>query len=285
MEKQHDHLGRCRNDAGALVANPGGAVGDVEMSEIPRIVCRFSCGAASAVATKLALTKYGHERVAITYCDPGSEHPDNVRFRADCEKWFEHEVIVLKSENYADTWAIWDTKTFIINRYGTDCTGMLKREPTYSFARPTDILVFGYTAEETKRAAQFRKQNFEIVLETPLIEAGLGKADCLAMIERAGIEIPKMYQLGYHNNNCIGCPKGGMGYWNKIRVDFPEVFERMAATQRRMGTGSGFWRERDTGERITLDDLSPDRGNHDDEPNIECSLLCHIAEQDIGEAA
>ena len=32
--------------------------------------------------------------------------------------------------------------------------------------------------------------------------------------------------MGYNNNNCIGCIKGGMGYWNKIRVDFPEVFEK-----------------------------------------------------------
>ncbi len=58
------------------------------------------------------------------------------------------------------------------------------------------------------------------------------------MIERAGIELPAMYKLGYRNNNCIGCPKGGMGYWNKIRVDFPEVFERMAALQRELGPGS-----------------------------------------------
>ena len=36
---------------------------------------------------------------------------------------------------------------------------------------------------------------------------------------------PLMYDLGYPNNNCIGCVKGGMGYWNHIRKDFPEVFE------------------------------------------------------------
>lgn len=250
-----------------------------------RIVCRFSCGAASAVATKLAIAKYGRERVVITYCDPGSEHPDNPRFLADCERWFGHPITVLKSAEYADTWAIWDTRTFIMNRHGVDCTGLLKRAPTYEFQQPGDILVFGYTVEERRRAERFREQNFETKLETPLIDAGLTKADCLGMIERAGIELPAMYRLGYHNNNCIGCPKGGMGYWNKIRRDFPEVFERMAAIQRRMGKGSGFWRERDTGERITLDELAPDRGSHDDEPNIECSLLCHLSETDIGEAA
>lgn len=35
-----------------------------------------------------------------------------------------------------------------------------------------------------------------------------------------------MYDLGYANNNCIGCVKGGIGYWNKIRIDFPEESDR-----------------------------------------------------------
>ena len=30
-----------------------------------RIVCHFSCGAASEVATKLAISKYGHEPIVI----------------------------------------------------------------------------------------------------------------------------------------------------------------------------------------------------------------------------
>lgn len=246
----------------------------------PRIVCRFSCGAASAVATKLALRKYDPERVVITYSDPGSEHPDNKRFLADCQRWFNQEIITLKSTEYDDTWSVWEGERFIASRKGAPCTGILKREPTYGFARPDDILVFGYTAEEKDRADSFRAQNFEITLETPLIDAGLEKSDCLAMIDRAGIELPVMYRLGYKNNNCIGCPKGGMGYWNKIRVDFPDAFERMADLQRRLGPGSAFFREAD-GTRFTLDQLDPSRGNINDEPDIECSLLCHLAEQDM----
>lgn len=248
----------------------------------PRIVCRFSCGAASAVATKLTLRKYDPERVVITYSDTRSEHPDNKRFLADCQRWFNHEIIPLASDEYHDTWDVWETERFISSAKGAPCTGLLKREPTREFTRPTDILVFGYTADkrDVERAKNFREQNFEITFETPLIERGLTKADCLAMVERAGIEVPAMYKLGYQNNNCIGCPKGGMGYWNKIRVDFPETFERMAALQRELGPGSGFFREKD-GTRITLDDLDPTRGDFQNEPDIECSLLCHIAEQDL----
>lgn len=246
-----------------------------------RIVCRFSCGAPSAVATKLALAKYGHEHVVITYSDTRSEHHDNKRFLADCQSWFDHEIITLASDKYHDIWAVWEGERFIAGVGGAPCTGLLKRAPTYAFQRPGDILVFGYTVEERARAERFREQNFEQAFETPLIEAGLTKADCLAMVERAGIELPFMYRLGYRNNNCPGCPKGGMGYWNKIRRDFPETFERMAALQRELGPGSGFLRDHSANRRITLDELDPSRGNHDDEPDIECSLMCHAAEQTL----
>ncbi len=107
----------------------------------PRIVCRFSCGAASAVATKLALAKYGHERVEITYSDTNSEHVDNKRFLADCEVWFGKPVTVLTSDKFENTWDVWRKERFIASRFGAPCTGALKREPAYAFERPDDILI------------------------------------------------------------------------------------------------------------------------------------------------
>lgn len=245
-----------------------------------RVVSRFSCGVASAVATKLALRKYGHERVEITYCDPGSEHPDNKRFLADCELWFAKKIVVLKSDKYVDTWDVWQRERFIASQQGAPCTGALKREPAYAFERPGDILVIGYTADllDVARAARIRAQNFERVIETPLIEAGLTKSDCLALVERAGIGLPEMYLLGFQNNNCIGCPKGGRGYWNMIRKHFPADFARMAALQRELDVA--FWVEPD-GTRVYLDQLDPNRGVQHTEPNIDCSILCHLVEQDI----
>jgi hypothetical protein len=136
--------------------------------------------------------------------------------------------------------------------------------------------VFGYTAEESHRADRFRHENPGIELITPLIDRGLTHADCLALIERAGIELPVMYRLGFGHNNCIGCPKGGMGYWNRIRRHFPDTFDRMAHLERDIGHALNT----DTDGPVWLDQLDPDRGS-DDEPSIECSLLCALAEQDM----
>lgn len=250
-----------------------------------RIVCRFSCGAASAVATKLTLAKYSTREVVIHYSDPRSEHPDNRRFLRDCEEWFKHRVEILHSERYYDTWDVWERRNLIV-KGGTGfapCTDELKRMTAEMAQRPGDIIILGYTAEEKKRRDRTRARHPGQQIEAPLIDAGLTKADCLAIIARAGIKLPAMYLLGFNNNNCIGCPRGGMGYWNHIRKHFPDVFDRMAKLERKLGMA--ILPDGKTGERVFLDELDPSRGDMHSEPDIECSIMCHLAEQDLGEAA
>ena len=237
-----------------------------------RTVVWFSAGAASAVAAML--TVRDAPDAILAYTDPGSEHTDNDRFIGDVERWLGVTVTRLKSEKYADTWQVWNERRYLNGPSGALCTTELKKKLRQQFQQPDDVQVFGYTAEEQHRADRFRKQNPEVDLRTPLIDAGLGKSDCLAIIDRAGIALPVMYQLGYQNNNCIGCPKGGLGYWNKIRRDFPDVFDRMAKLERELNHTCS----RDDNGAVFLDELDPDRGNHADEPSFECSLLCHAVE-------
>jgi hypothetical protein len=88
-----------------------------------------------------------------------------------------------------------------------------------------------------------------------------------------------MYQLGFNNANCIGCPKGGKGYWNRVRVHFPNRFEEMAQIQDGIGPNSGFWPDpNDKEKRISLRQLDPNAGRHD-EPEIECGFACLMAEE------
>lgn len=241
-----------------------------------RTVCWFSAGAASAVATKLVLGEPYTQEVVVAYTDTGSEHDDNHRFLDDCESWFNEPIIRLRSTEYGSTWEVFRRTRFLVSPFGARCTTELKKKVRYAFERPDDVQVFGYTVEERNRAERFRSQNPGVDLRTPLIERGLSKSDCLAMLDRAGIVLPVMYRLGYRNNNCVGCVKGGMGYWNKIRRDFPDVFDRMAAQERELNVAI----LRDGGIPLFLDELDPDRGDHRHEPDFECSIMCQIAETD-----
>lgn len=251
--------------------------------KIERVVVRFSCGAPSAVVAKLMLAEFGHRRVDIVYSDTRSEHADNKRFRRDCEAWFGKEVTVLSSDLYEDIWDVFRRERFIVSHMGAKCRGALKMAPFHEFYRPSDLLCLGYTADgsDVRRAEKLRSSSVEM-MRFPLIERGLTKLDCKAIIDRAGIEIPAMYRLGFNNNNCRGCPKGGMGYWNRIREHFPEDFERMASIQRELGPGANFLKRK--GTRISLDELLPEDGIHEQEPDFECSFMCQIAEMDIAVA-
>lgn len=245
----------------------------------PRIVCQFSCGAASAVATKLTLAQHGETRdVQILNAFVKEEHPDNRRFLSDCEKWFGRKITVLRDEKYgASTVEVFRRNQFFASRKGAECTRALKRKLMDRWKNKDDVMVLGFTIEEEHR--------YDDILErfpnamAPLIEKGLTKADCLAMVERAGIELPAMYRLGYNNANCIGCVKGGEGYWNKIRRDFPERFEELATVQEAIGPGAYLFRNRTTEERFSLRELNPKSGRHN-ETLPDCSLFCEMAEQE-----
>lgn len=236
-----------------------------------RVISWFSCGAASAVATKRALIL--HPDLIPVYCDTGSEHPDNKRFLKDCEKWFGVKIKILKSKKYNDIWEVFESG-YLIGQHGAKCTTELKKKVRQDFQREDDLQIFGFDVGEQRRAALFKENNPGVDVEFPLIDREITKQDCFLELDREGIELPAMYKLGYKNNNCIGCVKGGAGYWNKIRRDFPDVFDRMAKIERKLGIT--ILRDRTGGKqktRLYLDELKPGVGRYE-ETEIVCGLFC-----------
>ena len=244
---------------------------------MPRVVSWFSCGVASAVATKLALRD--SPEAVIAYCETGAEHPDNQRFLADCEKWFERPVERIRSGKYASTWEVFEKRRYLAGVEGALCTIELKVIPRLAFQRPTDIHVFGYTADkpDADRAERLRANYPELTIRTPLIAHGVLKEACLAMVERAGIALPPLYALGFPNNNCIPCVKAtSPAYWALVRKQFPEQFKRMAKLSRELDVRLC----RIEGERAFIDEIPTD---HPTTNPIQpaCDFLCHLAEMDL----
>lgn len=251
-----------------------------------RIVMQFSCGAASAVAAKTVVNTYGlSHQVDIVNALLKEEHPDNRRFLTDCEAWLGRKITVIADEKYgASVRELWRRGRFIKGFKGAPCSKRLKRDllDAWKGDDPRDVVVLGYTAEEADRLDDWIDANNGRHVLAPLIELGLSKADCLAMLERDGLVLPMMYRLGFHNANCIGCCKGGMGYWNKVRDNFPEDFEEVARIEEAIGPSAYILFHRSgplKGKRFPLRELRPDQGNYPTEPSIECSGSCELVEQ------
>ena len=228
----------------------------------------FSCGAASAVACKIGLAKYPEAR--LVYQKIWSAHEDNERFIKDCEKWYGKKIEIIHSPFYKTHFDVIKATRYVNGPSGARCTTELKRKVRKYFeAENPDIKlqIFGIGPKETHRAERMKKdgKNYEF----PLIDANINKKMCFQRLQKAGIELPMMYKLGFNNNNCIGCVKGGKGYWNHVRKHFPEVFERMAKLEREIGRSCIRGR--------FLDELSLTEGRHK-EPDISCGLFCVHAE-------
>jgi hypothetical protein len=233
----------------------------VESEAMKRTLCWFSCGAASAVAAKLTLRE--KPDAVVAYCKTNAEHPDNERFMADCVRWFNAPVEQLASTRYRDTWDVFERRRYLAGIDGALCTVELKVMPRLIYQRPDDIHVFGYTADkaDAARADRMRANYPEMTIETPLIQ-------------RAGIALPPMYAMGFHNNNCIPCVKAtSPDYWALVRKQFPEQFERMAKLARELDVRLS----RINDVRIFIDEIPADWPTTNPiQPS--CDFLCHIAE-------
>lgn len=249
-----------------------------------RIVCQFSCGAPSAVAAKLTFAQHGATRdVQVINAFLQNEHPDNRRFATEVEAWLGRPLVTLRDQRYgADVIQVFRQRGYMKGPHGAPCSSALKRKVLDAWSLPGDEIVLGFSIEEQDRYEDFVERNPQMRVLAPLIDAGLTKPDCKAMIQRASIALPAMYLLGYDNANCIGCVKGGEGYWRAIREDFPEVFEANCLVQDELGPGSWFLRYRSgphLNERFPLRDL-PAGPAARNEGLPSCSFFCEMAEQE-----
>lgn len=231
----------------------------------------FSCGVTSAVACKIAIDKYGVDNCHVAYIKINSAHEDNERFLKVCENWYGTKIHTYQNEKYKDQFEVMIAKKFINSPFGAPCTLELKKKVRIEIEKKIkfDGQIFGFEFEkkEINRAIRFTEQYPNSLGIYPLIDKKLNKAECLAILESVGIQKPDMYKLGYHNNNCIGCVKGGMGYWNKIRVDFPDVFQKMIDVEEYVGA---------TALKKPLKKLKKSDGRHEDPIAPSCGLFCQI---------
>lgn len=230
-------------------------------------VCWISAGVSSFIAGYL-------ERESIDeyiYIDIDNQHPDSMRFVKDCEKALGKPIEILKSR-YGSVENVIKQFRFINGPYGAKCTQVLKKrvrkEWEYLHRDYELTYVWGFDLKEKNRADRLDEATPDVKNQYPLIERGLSKQETHAILDMLGIKRPVMYDMGYSNNNCIGCVKGGMGYWNKIRVDFPEVFQKMSELEREVGHSCI--------KGVFLDELEPGRGRMEDEITQDCSIMCYL---------
>ncbi|MBK9800716.1 MAG: hypothetical protein IPP56_13710 [Bacteroidetes bacterium] len=235
----------------------------------------FSCGAASAVAAKKTIEKYGETHNILIINNPVKEEDeDNQRFLNDVSKWIGQPILRALNKNYPNFSCVdvWE-KGYMSGQtqYGATCTFELKIKARQQFEETNkiDSHVFGFTLEEKSRHDNFTK--FERTNVIPvLIDAKLTKQDCFDILMSNDIELPRIYKLGYPNANCIGCVKAtSPTYWNHVRKMHPQTFNERAEQSRKIGAKLVRYK----GKRIFLDELPEDAIGRKMK-SYECGIFC-----------
>lgn len=240
------------------------------------IVCWFSCGLASAVAAKKTIDKYGKDcQIRVVNNPIAEEHPDNKRFLKDVEQWIGTRVEYAINPKYpsCSIRKVWQRRKYMSGINGAPCTTELKKKARQHWENNNkyDYMVLGFTYDEKKRHDRFILTERNNLLPI-LIESKITKEDCAKIIQDAGIDIPKMYKLGYPNANCIGCVKAtSPSYWNLVRTVHPQVF----AERRQQSNELGVKLVRIKGKRCSLDELkTTDVGRPLKSLDFDCSSFC-----------
>lgn len=196
----------------------------------------WSGGITSAVACRVAIDMFGLDNCRIVMIDTKNEHEDTYRFKKDCEKWYGKEIEVISAigKKYDNIQDVWRKNKSLNVAYGAICSSELKRKVREDWQESVDfdyqVFGFEFDKKEFNRAKSLSLNHPKAKGIYPLLMMGYDKDKCIEIVQEAGIEVPEMYKLGFRNNNCFntGCVQGGIGYWQKMKKDFPEKFEKMA---------------------------------------------------------
>ena len=252
-----------------------------------RVVSWLSGGIASFIAAWLVRNRL----TDVIFIDIATQTRDTRRFAEEAatllgfppvpegEEWTPGHLLVLESLFFGDQFDVIHARRYINGTGGAPCTGALKRDVRkqweFDNKRDSFTYVWGFDANEKHRINHTIDHNNHVQHLFPLAERGLSKEAAHAVCRDLGLRRADLYDMGYPNANCVGCVKGGMGYWNKIRIDFPEVFAEMAALEREIGATC----LHDCNGKVWLDELDPQRGRCDRITVLPCGIACGVLEE------
>lgn len=218
------------------------------ISKYNPIIAWWSGGVTSAFACRFCLNWFGNENVRIIFIDTHNEDDDTYRFKAECEKWYEKDIEIICSDKYKTIQDVWYDNLSLNVATGAVCSYYLKRVVREKFEKENNFSFqsFGFDIKEINRAKGMKENNPKSKAIFPLIYELLTKKECTRILEKENnlfhpLRLPRAYYEGYHNNNCFktGCVQGGIGYWQKIKREYPQKFDEMAKIEHEISERKG----------------------------------------------
>ena len=189
----------------------------------------FSGGMGSFFTAKILLERgIPKEDIILLFTDTKIEDEDLYRFMEDTSKYL--GIPITDFSDGRDIWQVFRDKKFLGNTLVDSCSELLKRKMSRRFIklyRPAKTIIYlGFDWTEMNRFEKAQKAWLPYKIECPLCEKPyLDKEDMKKILNEIGIEVPRLYKMGFQHNNCGGgCVKAGIGHFTHLLDVFPERF-------------------------------------------------------------
>ena len=208
----------------------------------------LSGGLGSAIAAEWAIARYGRAQVGLWFSDVQDEDEDTYRFLRDLlARWGGTLHWYTDGRRPAD---VWDERKLIPNSLIAPCTYTLKIDPYRRFIQAMPELpavLIGFKPHETRRQtncrASYKEAIPEAIVDYPLLWRPEDVRELTTICRQdLGIEPPRVYDLGYEYNNCLGaggCCRSGITTWVRTAYYFPERFARREGWEQRARAQGG----------------------------------------------
>jgi len=189
----------------------------------------YSGGMGSYFTTKRILESgVNRDDITLLFTDTKIEDEDLYRFLKDTS-----DKLGIPITNYSDgrdVWQVFKDWRYLGNSRIDTCSHVLKRTMTKKYIKqfkPDEVIIYlGFDWTEMNRFERAQKAWLPYTIKSPLCDKPyIDKEDMKLLLARDGIEIPRLYKMGFSHNNCGGgCVKAGIGHFAMLLDKFPERF-------------------------------------------------------------
>lgn len=200
-------------------------------------VAMFSGGLSSAFVLDHIIRQFGRENTVAFHTDTKWEDDDNYRFMGQV---IEHRAAqyVYRADGRTPP-QVWMDERLLIRNSLAKCSFKLKTELTKKYVEELrgqgiePILYFGIGQAESDRAVNIAYR-YDVECQFPLVDNPLTNEYMAAVCESEwGIQIPRMYRLGFSHANCGGrCIKGGHGHFRLLLSTWPERYAEVEKVEK-----------------------------------------------------
>lgn len=208
-----------------------GASGPHDVADSNLQIISFGGGVQTTALAILNLTSQVlSPTTQIVFADTGGEHPETYSFVASFAEWVSDHGGTFVRVSYGDLYDDYRARSLIPYRTDRRCTDKYKIRPVRRYLRSQvgrssaarATVQLGISTDEERRAITSDVQ--WVSNRYPLIELGMNRADCVRVIDAAGLAVPR-------KSGCYYCPFQGKAAWAQLRGTQPMLFDAAVALE------------------------------------------------------